>query len=87
MDIRTIENLIKKSEKGDSFAQYHLSLCYESKSGYNDDYCKVSMYWLTKSAEQNNHRAQYRLGVIFTTGKYHCTKYQVKINLDLGIFW
>ena len=65
---QNIKRYIKNAEKGDSYAQYSLGVCY--KSGYGNitkDPLKA-ISWFTKAAEQGQKEAQYEIGLNYFQG-------------------
>lgn len=62
------EELVKRAEKGDEFAQYNLGQNYEKGDGLKQNYAKA-VKWFKKSADQGNAWAQSELGVCYYQGK------------------
>ena len=61
------QELVKRAEAGDSFAQWSLGRCYYKGIGVTQDY-KEAVKWYTKAAEQGYALAQSNLGVCYEEG-------------------
>ncbi|NBT48650.1 MAG: hypothetical protein EBT07_12690, partial [Actinobacteria bacterium] len=61
------QELFKRAEAGDSFAQWSLGRCYYKGIGVAQDY-KEAVKWCTKSAEQGNARGQRSLATCYYFG-------------------
>ena len=61
------QELVKRAEAGDAFAQWSLGRCYYKGIGVAQDY-KEAVKWYTKSAEQGDAKAQSNLGVCYEKG-------------------
>ena len=62
------EELQKRAQGGDEFAQYNLGQIYEKGDGVAQNYAEA-VKWFRKSAEQGNAWAQSELGVCYYQGK------------------
>lgn len=68
------------AEQGDADAQNSLGVMYNMGWGVPQDY-KKSVYWLQKSAWQENAKAQYSLGHMYADG------HGVSQNLERTFYW
>ncbi|NBP30774.1 MAG: sel1 repeat family protein, partial [Flavobacteriia bacterium] len=62
------EELQKRAQDGDEFAQYNLGQNYEKGDGVKQNYAEA-VKWFRKSAEQGNAWSQSELGVCYYQGK------------------
>jgi len=74
------EELKKRAQDGDEFAQYNLGQIYEKGDGVKQNYAEA-VKWFRKSAEQGNAWSQSELGVCYYQGK--CVAVDHKKAFDL----
>ena len=64
----SFEQIIKKANAGDAYAQFTLGSRYENGQGVTQDY-KEAVKWYRLAAEQGDTEAQYRLGMMYFRGE------------------
>jgi TPR repeat protein len=63
------DKLLSSAEQGNADAQVAVGFIYRTAQwGIQQDY-KKALYWYQKSAEQNNPKAQFQLGVVYERGE------------------
>ena len=68
------------ADAGDAEAQFQLGTCYRFGSGVKPD-SEEAVYWLEKSAKQNNAYAQFALGTCYQDGE------GVDEDIDTALDW
>ena len=78
-DKKVEKDWLAKAKAGNANAQYMLGLYYrDSKRDEND---KLSVYWLTKAADNHNSKAMNNLGIAYSQGIF------VKKDLSQAVEW
>ena len=83
-DYQTASKLFRNgADRGDSKAQYQLSIMYDKGQGVTQDY-KEAVKWFQLSADQGDANAQYNLGVMYANGQ-GVTQDDIKAHMWLNI--
>ena len=64
---KAIEFYTLSANKGNSYAQFNLAICYENGDGVEKDMTKAIEFY-TLSANQGNSRAQFNLAICYKNG-------------------
>ena len=65
--INMLYSELENARQGDPIAQYELAVAYLKGEGLEQDN-KQAFFWIEKSAEQGNQKAQFGLGSFYSTG-------------------
>ena len=66
--MKEVNDLLKKAEQGETFAQNNLGYMYEIGDGVTKNYAKA-VEWYTKAAEQGDVDSQNKLGSMYEFGE------------------